>query len=65
MCQCDQELVNMTQNSFKAYLENEHTLEEWGEWLEELVTTVLSQYRGQENFTHSARQFLLKWSFYR
>lgn len=43
----------------------QNSLEQWASWLEGVVDQVLKQHEGTEEFPKAARQFLLKWSFYR
>ena len=40
-------------------------MEQWASWLEGVVDQVLKQHEGTDEFPKAARQFLLKWSFYR
>ena len=65
MCECDESLVTKLEQDFKATLQQQKTLEEWAAWLEEVVSTVLEPYEAGPQFSKAARQFLLKWSFYR
>ena len=43
----------------------QNSLEQWATWLEGVVDQVLKQHEDTEMFPKAARQFLLKWSFYR
>ena len=66
MCECDESLVARLEHDFKTTLQQQNTLEQWAAWLEGVVHTVLEPYEGGgHEFTKAARQFLLKWSFYR
>ena len=66
MCECDESLVARLEHDFKTTLQQQNTLEQWAAWLEGVVHTVLEPYEGGgHKFTKAARQFLLKWSFYR
>ena len=67
MCRCDPDLVAWLENDFKATLQNQATLEQWAQWLESVVDRVMKPYEGgsTQEFARVARQFLLKWSFYR
>ena len=47
------------------FLQGEHSLEEWRDWLENILDDVLSGFDGLETYSKAARDFLLKWSFYR
>jgi len=53
------------ETDFKNTLQQQNSLEEWATWLKSVVDNCLKQYRDTPNFTKEARQFLLKWSFYR
>ncbi|CAK8675865.1 unnamed protein product [Clavelina lepadiformis] len=64
VCQCDDSIVTELEADFKAALSEQRTLEQWADWLENVVVKVLQPHEGTENFTKSARQFLLKWCFY-
>lgn len=67
VCRCDPDLVAWLENDFKATLQNQATLEQWAQWLESVVDRVMKPYEGgsTQEFARVARQFLLKWSFYR
>ncbi len=58
-------MVIRLEQDFKATLQQQKTLEEWATWLEDVVSTVLEPYENGPQFSKAARQFLLKWSFYR
>ncbi|XP_065069386.1 DNA-binding protein RFX2-like isoform X3 [Rhopilema esculentum] len=64
VCQCDESLVQKLEEDFKKTLAEQHSLEQWAEWLDGVVEQVLQNHQGTENFPKAARQFLLKWSFY-
>lgn len=67
MCRCDPELVTWLENDFKATLQSQATLEQWAQWLEAVVERVMKPHETgpTHQFASVARQFLLKWSFYR
>lgn len=65
MCQCDDTVVQHLEQDFKKTLQQQNSLEQWAVWLEGVVNQVLKQHEGSPNFPKAARQFLLKWSFYR
>lgn len=65
VCQCDGMLVQRLEADFKVTLQQQNSLEDWATWLKNVVSVVLKPYQGKPNFTKAARQFLLKWSFYR
>lgn len=41
------------------------SLEDWAYWLDGVVSRALKPHEGLPSFSKAARQFLLKWSFYR
>lgn len=65
VCQCDDNTVQRLEHDFKMTLQQQSTLEQWAAWLDNVVTQVLKPYEGSASFPKAARQFLLKWSFYR
>ena len=65
MCQCDGLIVQQLETDFKMTLQQQNSLEQWAEWLQGVVNQVLKPFEGKPNFSSAARQFLLKWSFYR
>lgn len=65
VCQCDVALVDRLEEDFKSTLQQQNSLEQWAEWLQAVVSQVLRPYEGKVDFPKHARQFLLKWSFYR
>jgi hypothetical protein len=65
VCQCEDTVVQQLQEDFKQTLERQNSLEQWAIWLEGVVNKVLKPHEGTDNFPKAARQFLLKWSFYR
>lgn len=46
-------------------LQQQSTLEQWAAWLDNVMMQALKPYEGRPSFPKAARQFLLKWSFYR
>jgi len=58
-------MVKRLEADFKATLQQQKTLEAWAIWLKTVVSEVLKPFEGKPNFVKAARQFLLKWSFYR
>ena len=62
-------LVSLVRENLRELRENlKHkirTLETWAEWLQSVVNIALASVSGTTTFTKAARQFLLKWSFYR
>jgi len=64
VCQCNESLVQKLEEDFKQTLAEQHSLEQWAEWLNRVVEQVLQPHQGTSDFSKAARQFLLKWSFY-
>ena len=64
MCHCDDQLVLKLEQDFKKILQQQTSLEQWAEWLDGVVGTVLQPHEGHPGYPRAARQFLLKWSFY-
>ncbi|MED6244931.1 Transcription factor rfx3 [Ataeniobius toweri] len=65
VCQCEEGVVQHLEQDFKATLQQQSSLEQWAAWLDNVVTQVLKPYEHRPSFPRAARQFLLKWSFYR
>ena len=65
VCQCEDSVVHKLEVDFKKTLKAGNSLEQWAVWLEAVVNQVLKPHEGSPNFPKAARQFLLKWSFYR
>ena len=65
VCECEDTMVHQLEQDFKATLQGQNSLEQWAVWLENVVNQVLQPYEGSAGFAKAARQFLLKWSFYR
>lgn len=65
MCQCDESVVQRLEQDFKVTLQQQSSLDQWATWLDNVVTQVLKPHQGSRSFPKAARQFLLKWSFYR
>jgi regulatory factor X 1/2/3 len=57
--------VLQLEQDFKATLQLQQSLEQWAVWLKGVVNKILKQYDDGEKFAKAAREFLLKWSFYR
>lgn len=53
------------EQDFKLTLQQQSSLDQWARWLDDVVTQALKQHAGSPSFPKAARQFLLKWSFYR
>lgn len=65
VCQCEEGTVQRLEQDFKATLQQQSSLEQWAAWLDNVVSQVLKPYEDRPSFPKAARQFLLKWSFYR
>jgi hypothetical protein len=65
VCQCDDSIVHHLEQDFKKTLQQQTPLEQWAAWLEGVVNQALGPYESSPDFPKAARQFLLKWSFYR
>lgn len=64
VCQCDDGIVHQLEQDFKKTLQHQTSLEQWAEWLEDVVNTALKSHESSPDLPRAARQFLLKWSFY-
>ena len=42
-----------------------HNSEHWADWLASVVDRTLNPYEAKPDFPSAARQFLLRWNFYR
>ncbi|KAJ7407076.1 DNA-binding protein RFX2 [Pitangus sulphuratus] len=65
VCQCEEGMVQKLEQDFKLTLQQQSSLDQWASWLDNVVTQVLKHHEGSPSFPKAARQFLLKWSFYR
>ena len=65
MCQCDVSFVERLEEDFKTTLQQQNNLEQWADWLRGVVDQILTSQQDSPDFSKQARQFLLKWSFYR
>lgn len=64
ICQCDVSLISKLEQEFKNTLVKRPSLENWGKWLENVVTNCIQNASSAEDLIEYSRQFLLKWSFY-
>ncbi|XP_054904597.1 DNA-binding protein RFX2 isoform X3 [Poeciliopsis prolifica] len=64
VCQCDEGVVQRLEQDFKVTLQQQSSLDQWANWLDNVVSQVLKPHQGSPSFPKAARQFLLKWSFY-
>ena len=65
VCRCDDAIVHHLEQDFKKTLQQQTPLEQWAAWLEQVVNDALAPYASSPDFPDRARQFLMKWSFYR
>ncbi|KAK4468842.1 hypothetical protein MN116_008008 [Schistosoma mekongi] len=65
VCQCSDFTVSQLEHDFKRILQKHASLEEWAQWLDTVVTSVLQPLEGNSlAYTRAAHQLVLKWSFY-
>ncbi|ODM91888.1 DNA-binding protein RFX2 [Orchesella cincta] len=64
VCGCVGDAVPSLEQDFKATLSQQQTLDQWAEWLQNVVNKMLKPHENSPTFIHEARHFLLKWSFY-
>ncbi|CAH8864567.1 unnamed protein product [Trichobilharzia szidati] len=65
VCQCSDATVSQLEHDFKRILQKHASLEEWAQWLDTVVTSILQPLEGNSlAYTKAAHQLVLKWSFY-
>ncbi|CAH8602417.1 unnamed protein product [Schistosoma bovis] len=65
VCQCSDSTVSQLEHDFKRILQKHASLEEWAQWLDTVVTSILQPLEGNSlAYTRAAHQLVLKWSFY-
>lgn len=65
VCQCSDATVSQLEQDFKSILQKQSSLEEWAQWLDTVVTSILLPLEGNSlAYTRAAHQLILKWSFY-
>lgn len=67
VCMCPDTVVERLHQDFKNTLQQNRTLEEWAQWLENVVRQQLHPYDNNgsaDQLAKVARHLLLKWSFY-
>ncbi|CAH8610060.1 unnamed protein product [Heterobilharzia americana] len=65
VCQCSDATVSQLEHDFKRILQKHASLEEWAQWLDTVVTSILQPLEGNSlAYTRAAHQLVLKWSFY-
>lgn len=60
VCNCDDELVEHIEHSFKSLLQQENPFDRWGIWCDQVLDTCLNDVADVK----SAKQFFFKWGFY-
>lgn len=70
---CDDQLIEEIESSFKALLQEENPFDRWGSWCLQVLETCLQEEAGDsstgnvtsvERVTRGATQFFFKWGFY-
>jgi regulatory factor X 1/2/3 len=64
ICQCGEEFIQSAQEDFKRFLTERATLEQWAQWLQDIVTKILGKCTDPRELVLLSQQLLLKWSFY-
>ncbi|THD28938.1 Transcription factor RFX3 [Fasciola hepatica] len=65
VCQCSDATVGQLEQDFKRILHKHASLEEWAQWLDNVVSSILQPLEGNSlAYTRAAHQLILKWSFY-
>ncbi|KER27550.1 hypothetical protein T265_05437 [Opisthorchis viverrini] len=65
VCQCSDATVSQLEQDFKRILHKHASLEEWAQWLDTVVSSILQPLEGNSvAYTRAAHQLILKWSFY-
>ncbi|CAG2113754.1 unnamed protein product [Medioppia subpectinata] len=59
VCQCDDEVVEQIEQSFKLLLQETNPFDKWGVWCEQILDLCLT-----DDDVRSATQFFFKWGFY-
>jgi len=64
ICQCGDEFVQSAQEDFKRFLTERASLEQWAQWLQDIVNKILGKCIDPRELVLLSQQLLLKWSFY-
>jgi len=64
ICQCGEDFIHSAQEDFKHFLTERSTLEQWAQWLQDIVNKVLGKCNDPRELVVLSQQLLLKWSFY-
>lgn len=59
VCNCDDEVVEQIEQSFKSLLQQENPFDRWGSWCDQILDSCLNDAN-----VNSATQFFFKWGFY-
>lgn len=59
VCNCDDEVVEQIEQSFKSLLQQENPFDRWGTWCDQVLDSCLTDAN-----VNSATQFFFKWGFY-
>ena len=59
VCQCEDQVVEQIEQSFKQLLQELNPFDKWGHWCEQVLDMCL-----QDNDVRSSTQFFFKWGFY-
>jgi uncharacterized protein YfcZ (UPF0381/DUF406 family) len=54
----------IAQEDFKKFLTERATLEQWAQWLQEIVNKIIGKCNDARELVSLSQQLLLKWSFY-
>jgi len=65
VCECDDVIVHQVEMEVKKVFQHHYGLEQWAGWLDDLTTHLLQEHIGNPDFARTARQLILKWTFYR
>jgi len=64
ICQCSDDIIQSAQEDFKRFLAERASLEQWAQWLQDVVHRILGKITDPRELVTLAQQFVLKWSFY-
>lgn len=65
ICQCGDDIINQAQVDFKRFLTERVYLEQWAQWLQEIVNKILGpKINDASHLVLQSQQLLLKWSFF-
>lgn len=64
ICQCGEDFIHSAQEDFKRFLTERASLEQWAQWLQEIVHKIIGKTNDARELVMLSQQLLLKWSFY-